>query len=155
MLYVVRHAKAGSRHDWDGDDDTERPLTKPGRRQAAALTDRLGREAISAVWSSPYLRCTQTVAPLAAACGLDVRTDDRLGEGQAYERVLALLRELPDEAVVCSHGDVIPELIHALSRRGTRLLTPPDWGKASIWLLDPPDADGHVATAAVEPPPDV
>ena len=53
---------------------------------------------------------------------------------------------------LCSHGDVIPELIKALARRGTKLLTPPDWRKATIWVLDPPDGDGTIASATVEPP---
>ena len=35
-LYLVRHAKAGSRHDFDGS-DRDRPLTNSGRRQASAL----------------------------------------------------------------------------------------------------------------------
>jgi 8-oxo-dGTP diphosphatase len=155
VLFVVRHAKAGSRHEWDGDDDSQRPLTKPGRRQAAALVERLRAEPVTAVWSSPYLRCTQTVEPLAAALGLDVHTDARLGEGRSFEGALAVLREVPDGTVLCSHGDVIPDLLLALARRGTELRTPPDWRKASIWLLDAPDAEGHVGTAAAEPPPDV
>ena len=41
-LFVVRHAKAGSRRDWDGDDSL-RPLSKDGRRQADAVAARLAR----------------------------------------------------------------------------------------------------------------
>ena len=40
MLFLVRHAKAGSRTDWDAD-DFARPLTGKGRRQAAAIAERL------------------------------------------------------------------------------------------------------------------
>src|SRR5205809_614665 len=39
-VYLVRHARAGDRHDWGGADDL-RPLSKPGRRQAEALVDAL------------------------------------------------------------------------------------------------------------------
>ena len=39
-IFVVRHAKAGSRHKWDGE-DVERPLSEAGRRQTAAITERL------------------------------------------------------------------------------------------------------------------
>ena len=39
MLYLVRHAKAGSSHDFTGDDRL-RPLSPAGRRQAKALADR-------------------------------------------------------------------------------------------------------------------
>jgi phosphohistidine phosphatase SixA len=151
-IFVVRHAKAGSRKDWDGD-DTERPLSKGGRRQVEALTARLRGEALSGLWSSPYVRCVQTLEPLGEACGLEVVAEPRLAEGTAPPDVLALLGELPDGAVLCSHGDIIPELVDSLVRRGARVLTPPDWRKASIWVLGPRDADGHVTTLAVEPPP--
>jgi 8-oxo-dGTP diphosphatase len=151
-IFVVRHAKAGSRHDWDGD-DTERPLTKSGRRQSDEIARQLGKEAITGVWSSPYARCVQTVEPLARLHGLDVIREPRLGEGAALEDVLTLLNEVPDGAVLCSHGDVIPELLDGLVRRGTHVEGEPDWRKGSIWTLDPPDADGAVATARATPPP--
>lgn len=151
-IFVVRHAKAGSRQRWDGD-DTVRPLTEDGWRQAEALAARLAGEAISGLWSSPYVRCMQTLEPLGRTLGMPVVAEDRLREGTRFEAVLALLAELPDGAVLCSHGDVIPELLDALVRRGTRLLTAPEWRKASLWVLSSPDGDGHVATAAAEPPP--
>jgi phosphohistidine phosphatase SixA len=152
-IYVVRHAKAGSRRDWDGD-DTERPLSKGGRRQADAIATRLGSEPVSGLWSSPYVRCVQTLVPLGAALDLEVVAEPRLAEETPFSDVLELLREVPDGAVLCSHGDIIPELLDALVRRGTKVVTAPDWRKASMWVLDTPDPDGHVATAAAEPPPD-
>lgn len=151
-LFVVRHAKAGSRRDWDGD-DMHRPLSKNGRRQADAIAARLVDEGVSGLWSSPYTRCMQSLEPLGRKVGLEVLAEPRLGEGTPFEDVLALVAEVPDAAVLCSHGDIIPELLEALVRRGTEVLTPPDWRKGSIWVLDPPDADGRVATARAEPPP--
>ncbi|HEU4841651.1 MAG TPA: phosphoglycerate mutase family protein [Ilumatobacteraceae bacterium] len=153
-IFVVRHAKAGSRHEWDGDDDTERPLTKPGRRQAAALAARLAGEQVTGLWSSPSVRCVQTIEPLAEVLGLDIVTDPRLAEGAALTGILELFHDLPDGAVLCSHGDVIPDLLDALVRRGAHVTTAPDWRKAAVWVLAAPDADGHVASAAAEPPPD-
>ena len=153
-IFVVRHAKAGSRHDWAGDDDTQRPLTKPGRRQAAALAERLAGEPISGLWSSPYLRCMQTIEPLAVARRLAIVAEPRIAEGAALAGILELFFDLPDGAVLCSHGDVVPDLLDALVRRGTHVTTTPDWRKAAIWVLDAPDREGHVATAAAEPPPD-
>jgi 8-oxo-dGTP diphosphatase len=151
-IFVVRHAKAGNRQGWDGD-DTERPLSKSGRRQADALVDRLAGEPVSGLWSSPYVRCMQSLEPLGQRLGLPVIAEKRLAEGARFEDALALLGEVPDGAVLCSHGDIIPELLEALARRGTKILTPPDWRKGSLWVLSTPDADGHVATASVEPPP--
>jgi 8-oxo-dGTP diphosphatase len=153
-VFVVRHGKAGSRGDWDGD-DTERPLTKGGWRQAEALADRLAGEAVSGLWSSPYVRCVQTFEPLGRALDLEIRAERRLAEGTPFEEVLDLLGELPDGAVLCSHGDIIAGLLEALARRGTRIVTTPDWRKGTMWVLDAPDGDGSVATARVEPPPAV
>ncbi|MFZ9325595.1 MAG: SixA phosphatase family protein, partial [Ilumatobacteraceae bacterium] len=67
-VYLVRHAKAGSRNDFDGD-DRERPLTNSGRRQAAALATRLAALSPSIIMSSPYRRCVETLEPLAVAIG--------------------------------------------------------------------------------------
>ena len=151
-IFVVRHAKAGSRRDWDGD-DTERPLTKSGRRQSDEIARHLADQPISGVWSSPAARCVQTVEPLARAHGLDVVREPRLAEGAALDEVLGLLTEVPDGAVLCSHGDVIPDLLDGLVRRGTHVVGAPEWRKASVWTLDPPGVDGAVATARAEPPP--
>jgi 8-oxo-dGTP diphosphatase len=151
-VFVIRHAKAGRRDDWPGD-DRERPLNKPGRRQAEAIARRLAKEHVASLWTSPYVRCTQTLEPLGRALDLDVRIDARLAEETPVEDVLALLGEAGDGAVLCTHGDVLPDLMNALVRRGTRVLSPPNWRKGAIWELDAPDPDGFVATARAEPPP--
>ncbi len=151
-IFVVRHAKAGSRGGW-GMDDALRPLSKGGRRQAESIADRLRGESVSGLWSSPYVRCVQTLVPLGQALRMDVVGEPRLAEGANFEETLALLGELPGGAVLCSHGDVITELLDALVRRGTTILTPPDWRKGAIWVLSTPADDGSVATASVEPPP--
>ena len=150
-IFVVRHAKAGSRDSWDGD-DLLRPLSKAGRQQAEAIADRLVSEDVRSLWSSPFQRCIDTLAPLGRRLGLDVISDRRLAEGGTFEQALQVLDDAGDGAVLCSHGDVVPDLIEALARRGTKLLTPPDWRKATIWVLDPPDVDGAIASATVEPP---
>jgi 8-oxo-dGTP diphosphatase len=152
MLYLVRHAKAGSRSCWT-DDDRQRPLTDAGRMQAEMLADRLTDVAVGEFVSSPYVRCMQTIEPLAARCGTQVRADDRLAEDTRFAGAMELLGELPDGSVLCSHGDVIPETIAALERRGCRILTEPDWRKASIWVLAR-NADGVITDASAMPPPD-
>jgi 8-oxo-dGTP diphosphatase len=149
-IYVVRHGKAGHRETWAGDDDTQRPLTKAGRRQAEALADRLAGAGVKTLWSSPYVRCVQSLEPLADRLGLTLKADDRLAEGVDVEHTLELLREAGDGAVLCTHGDVLTDMVNALVRRGTRLTTPPDWRKGSVWILD-----NDLTEAAAEPPPDV
>ena len=150
-IYLVRHAKAGNRGEWIGDDSL-RPLTKPGWRQAQALATRLSALGVSQLLTSPYIRCRQTLEPLAAATDLPIADDDRLIEGSAFAPVIDLIVSLPDGAVLCSHGDVIPDTIGALERRGCRFNGTPDWRKASVWVLD---RDGEQIThAEAWPPPE-
>lgn len=159
-LFLVRHVKAGDRSHWRGPDEL-RPASRNGRRQATALADRLEQADVSSVVSSPSVRCVQTVEPLADRLGLKVEIDHRLAEGSSIEQSLAVVAEAADGAVLCSHGDVIPDLIAALARRGTALTTEPDWRKATVWVLDgdrrrSPTGDvPQFRTAAVEPPPSI
>lgn len=153
MLYFVRHAKAGSRHEFKGDDRL-RPLSQNGKRQARALSDRLVAAEVTTLLSSPYLRCIQTLRPTAKIIGVSVEIDERLAEGRSFVDVLDLMALLPDGTALCSHGDVIPDTIAALERRGCEFTSPPDWRKASVWVLDR-DAGGEIVSASVWPPPDV
>lgn len=153
MLYLVRHAKAGSRQEWRGDDRL-RPLSKEGRRQADSLARRLARLTTGELLSSPSLRCVQTVEPLASVLRQPIREDDRLAEETGFEGALELLATLPDGSTLCSHGDVIPETIQALERRGCVIVGEPNWRKASVWVLTR-DVDGQVVEATAWPPPEV
>lgn len=55
-------------------------LSELGQRQAQAATDWLARRDIGYLVASPLERAQQTAAPLAAATGLDIATDERLVE---------------------------------------------------------------------------
>ncbi len=117
-LYLVRHAKAGQRGRWDGPDHL-RPLTKAGRAQAEALAAWLANEPISRLLSSPYVRCVQTLEPLAEKLALEIEITEHLTEAIHFGPALDLLTVLPDHSVLCSHGDLIPDIMEALARRGT------------------------------------
>jgi len=150
-LYVVRHAHAGSRRDWDGSDE-ERPLSDRGWRQARALGTSLAETGVTRLVSSPYRRCVQTLEPLAEASGLEVLVDERLAEGTGSAPALELAEQLEAEpAVLCSHGDVIPDLLEALVRRGLELQDPARWPKASTWVLTR-DEEGFVKGRFLPPP---
>lgn len=151
MLYLVRHAKAGSRSEWDGDDVT-RPLTGKGRRQAIAIAEWLAPIASGTLVSSPFTRCVQTLEPLAKMRSVQVAVDNRLAEGRGFEGVIELLGGLPDGSALCSHGDVIPETIAALERRGCVIVGEPDWRKGSVWQLLR-DEQGSIVEATAWPPP--
>ena len=72
-------------------------LDHRGRAQAQRLIDRFDGVRLTAVYSSPLERCTQTVAPLAAARRLTVAEDDGLVEmdaGSWTGRRLGAVRKL-------------------------------------------------------------
>jgi 8-oxo-dGTP diphosphatase len=104
-VVLLRHASAGHRCDWDGD-DRMRPLDEKGRKQAKKLRNELRRRGVTRALSSPYVRCTQTLAPLE----LDIEPDMRLEEGADVDAARALLREVAN-AVACTHGDVIESVL--------------------------------------------
>lgn len=158
-VLLVRHAAAGSRRAWEGD-DAERPLDKRGRRQAEGLDVSAPFDVVR-VQSSPAVRCVQTVEPVAAAHGLTVERTDELQEGNG-PHALALVRGLlaggsdvsrPDgpAAVLCSHGDVIPEILGALEREGANLGDDRRCQKGSTWVVNV--GPGGTIVARYLPPP--
>lgn len=126
MILLVRHASAGDRAAWEGDDRL-RPLDERGFRQARGLVDALAEYEVERILSSPFLRCLQTVEPLGAARGLTVESSDELAEERQWDDAGPLLRSLDGGAVaVCSHGGV-PELIgcEARYKKGETLVLGP------------------------------
>ena len=132
-IYVVRHADAISRQHWNGD-DFHRPLTEKGWRQARWLVELLDGRRIDTIVSSPAVRCVQSVEPLAEAGGLPVVEDQALWEGSPLAPVRRLVDEL-DHAVLCSHGDLIPDLIDHLMAEGMEAVGR-DCKKGSAWILE-------------------
>jgi len=134
LVFLVRHAKAANRDVWTGG-DRGRPLVERGRVQADRLAMALRHERPVLVAASPWLRCRQTAAPLAAAVGLQVELDDRLGydapDLAGWVRTAA--GEHPGEAVVgVSHGDLIPlYLLRARLVDGA-----PDFRTGSLYRLE-------------------
>ena len=115
---LLRHASAGDRDRWPVADRL-RPLDGRGRRQAAALVEILRPFGVRRVVSSPYVRCIETVQPLAAALELPLETDHRLAEG-AGSAALELLRE--DGAVCCTHGDIVEAVIGDSLKKGAAVV---------------------------------
>jgi phosphohistidine phosphatase SixA len=116
--FLVRHAEAGWRHAWQGD-DRDRPLTYQGRRQAEGLPRLLDGQPIARVLSSPYRRCVETVEPLAGARRLLVEATEELAEGAGAEPALALLAA--GAIVACTHGDVVEAVLDLLEGSGVPL----------------------------------
>lgn len=138
-FYVVRHAKAGSRSQWP-EDDRLRPLNKKGIKQAEALIALLEPFPITAVYSSPFLRCVQTVGPLARAHKLPVKQTSQLAEGHGLAGAMQVMGHPKlDHAVLSTHGDIVWELVEELVNQ--RLIKPGTGGfdKGSTWVVDVED----------------
>ncbi len=149
-VLLVRHAKAGNRESWDGDDDL-RPLSGTGHAQAEQLAEFLPRFGPDRMCSAPPLRCRQTLEPLAAVTGLSAAPDEPLMGEQHYwddaEAGLSRFRAIaagPGVGVLVSQGGVIPDVVEALLATGrgdgrpVTVEVPPDGvpsHKASTWAL--------------------
>ncbi|QJY47006.1 NUDIX hydrolase [Pseudonocardia broussonetiae] len=135
VVVLVRHAKAGSRNQWDGPDE-DRPLSGTGREQARQLATLLPLFGPDRLASAPPIRCRDTIAPIAAAHGLPVADEPLLGEEGYWDDPaagLARFREIaaqPGVSLVCSQGGVIPDVVGALSG-----LDDVPSRKASTWVL--------------------
>jgi 8-oxo-(d)GTP phosphatase len=150
-IYLVRHAKAGVRELWKGPDE-ERPLTRRGRRQADRLVERFQGLEIGRILSSPFLRCIQTLEPLARSRGLEVEVADELAEGTDPERAIEFIRRLhPVPTVLCGHGGEIDAVIQAFEAAGAKVEGSRGLAKGSVWVLE--REDGGVVSARYLPAP--
>lgn len=135
-IHLIRHAHAGRRKDWDGADD-RRPLSERGRAQAALVDRALATAGIDRLVSSRFVRCVETLAPLADRLGLTVATTAALTEGgHGADALDALLDAAAQHTVAaCSHGDVIPAVIATAVGRGAELVGPVSPSKGDRYEL--------------------
>jgi 8-oxo-dGTP diphosphatase len=147
-IWLIRHAKAGARDAWTGDDD-DRPLSKAGQHQADRLVRALEAKPVR-VLSSPAVRCVQTVEPLAASVGLPVETRRELAEGADAQVALDILLALDEDVVACTHGDVIVGIVERLESDGVGEADPALAKKSSTWVLQ--IERGRVVEARYAPP---
>ena len=151
-VYLVRHAKAGTRDSWDGD-DRHRPLSARGRVQARALAELLQDATFDRILSSPYVRCMETVVPIAGNRGMAVEPVEALTEGAPLDPAIALVRKhAVSGALMCMHGDVLPALLDFYAAAGVDIPSERDWPKGCVWTLDT-DNTGEVVRASYTPPP--
>jgi 8-oxo-dGTP diphosphatase len=117
-IILVRHGSAGKRGAWSGDDRL-RPLDAHGRRQAQGIASALADRGVGRILSSPYVRCIQTVEPLAAALELEVEERPELAEGAGPSAPSSLTEEMADRnAVLCTHGDVVEDILGEPIKKG-------------------------------------
>jgi 8-oxo-dGTP diphosphatase len=135
-IHLLRHATAGNRDNFNGD-DRERPLTKKGKAQAKSIAESLREREIERIVTSPYKRCVQTVEPLAKMIGATIEISDALAEGPDIDAAYDLIHNLAGaNAVLCSHGDVIPAAMNRLMWLGLTIHSRFYCSKGSIWEVD-------------------
>jgi len=135
-IFLARHAHAGKRSEW-ASDDRLRPLSDRGIKQSEGLVAVVSDIVVGRIISSPYVRCMQTVQPLATKFDIAVETSDEFGEGADDEIAYRLLLELNDhDGVACSHGDVIPHLLRRLVADGMDTDGPLIDQKGSTWIIE-------------------
>jgi broad specificity phosphatase PhoE len=112
-------------------------LTRAGWKQAEALSVALAGHAPAVLVSSPYVRCLETLEPLAALRGLPVQQHAALAEAAPAADALALLATTATLGLVvaCTHGDVQAALVESLSARGAAFARPLEFAKGSVWEL--------------------
>lgn len=152
-VHLVRHAKAGDRTLWSAPDDG-RPLTDPGWRQAEAIAEALADPPPVKLVSSPYLRCAQTLEPLATRLDLAIESAPALAEGGDIDTALAYLlaQARHGNYAASTHGDIMMLGIETLLDQGVRLRGHKvDFKKGSRWELTV--RDGVFRSARYRKPP--
>jgi 8-oxo-(d)GTP phosphatase len=141
-LLLLRHATAG--HRLPGVDEAEdqlRPLDERGRRQADELPVLYAPFGVERLVTSPFVRCLESVEPLARALGLPAEERPELAEGASEAEVRRLVGELSGStAVLCSHGDILGLLLGEEPEKG------------STWVVDA-DPEGGLSRRTYLPPP--
>lgn len=139
-VLVVRHATAGSKKRYSGD-DRKRPLDKHGRAQAESLVDLLLAFGAGQLFAADRVRCHQTLGPLAEEMGVPVTSETAL-TAEAYadkpkrgrQRVLEIA-ETASRPVICTQGEVIPDLIAWWCERDGVRPAKSRNRKGSTWVL--------------------
>lgn len=121
-------------------------MSHKGIEQAGALVTVLKPFPVTAIFSSPFLRCVQTVEPLARARHLPVQQSATLAEGHGLSGAMDIMGDPKlDHAVLSTHGDIVWELVEELVKR--HVIAPGDGGfeKGSTWVVE--TGDGSFAHA--------
>src|SRR5690242_544101 len=112
-VILLRHARAGRRQDWPGQ-DLDRPLDAGGAADADRLAPLLAAFGQCAVVSSAAERCVATVRPYAALTGTAIDVDPRLTvehgarvtTAQHAPAVEAVAAGQP--VILCAHRENLP-----------------------------------------------
>jgi 8-oxo-dGTP diphosphatase len=119
---LLRHAKAITRDEWQGDDD-DRPLDSLGTFQSDRLIPIYSVYKIDEVHTSDALRCFDTVNQFARRLEIKLEVSGKLSEStykkdkdKAIDYCKELLKE--DKSIlICSHNPILPKLLTKLTKK--------------------------------------
>ena len=150
-IYLVRHAKAGDRGPGPATTSSARcrgaARSRPRRSSSSSRTARsigCSRARTSGAWR----RSCRSPACAASRSSRSTRSP----RARASKTRSTLVRKHSHhDAVMCSHGDVIPMLLEHYAARGVDLGTDPVCPKGCTWILEIDGADDVVAATYLAP----
>jgi len=137
---LLRHAKAITRDEWQGDDD-DRPLDSLGQNQAKRLLSIYQVYNIEQIHTSDAVRCYDTVNPMVKGLGIKLEVTGKLGENahkkdkeKAFDYAKDLIKE-DARILLCSHNPILPKMLNRLTKKSD---VDADEGKlspADAWVI--------------------
>jgi len=119
---LLRHAKAVTREEWQGDDD-DRPLDSLGQNQANRLLAIYQVYNIEQIHTSDAVRCYDTVNPIVKGLGIKLEVTGKLGEStykkdkeKAFDYAKDLIKE-DTRILLCSHNPILPKMLNKLTKK--------------------------------------
>jgi 8-oxo-dGTP pyrophosphatase MutT (NUDIX family)/phosphohistidine phosphatase SixA len=145
-LILLRHAKAVSPTEWEGDDG-DRPLDTVGQRQAKRLLPNYLPYQIEEIHSSDAMRCIETIEPLARALKINIVISEELGEYRNSSNRNAAFKYAQDvletgtPAIICSHNPILPMVVRKLIGKKTFKQLNTQLNPGEAWILHHREGD--------------
>jgi len=119
---LLRHAKAITREEWQGEDD-DRPLDAVGQNQARRLLAIYQVFNLEEIHTSDAVRCYDTVDQIARGLKIKLEVSGKLSESafkKDREKAFEYAKELIKEDVnilLCSHNPILPKMLNKLTKK--------------------------------------
>jgi 8-oxo-dGTP diphosphatase len=121
-LVLLRHAKAVTRDEWQGEDD-DRPLDSYGQNQAKRLLAMYQVFDLQQIHSSDAVRCYDTVVAIAKGLSIKLEVTGKLSEStfkkdkeKAFDYAKDLMK-LNESVLLCSHNPILPKMLNKLTKK--------------------------------------
>jgi len=121
-LILLRHAKAVTRDEWQGEDD-DRPLDSYGQNQAKRLLAMYQVFNLEQIHSSDAVRCYDTVVAIAKSLNIKLEVTGKLSEStfkkdkeKAFDYAKDLMK-LNESILLCSHNPILPKMLNKLTKK--------------------------------------